>query len=68
MSAVSECMVASVHVCENKRPPHNRDPNPDSNPTPTHKRSPTVHGDEIGGLGRKAALEKRPPSLMVVND
>ena len=31
-------------------------------------RSLTVHGDEIGGLGRKATPDEYPPSLMVDND
>ena len=28
----------------------------------------TVHNDEIGGLGRKAAPDEYPPSLMVDNN
>ena len=31
-------------------------------------RSLTVHGDEIGGLRKKAALDEYPPTLVVGND
>ena len=43
-------------VVGSNHPVINPNPKPDINPS-----------DKIGGSGRKAALEKYPPSLMVVN-